>query len=178
MIAKKTIKVVEQEGQEDQTKTYITTYDLPSMKMSEDMDGNKTSIYIDGLKEFQWAPNKNWIVYTSFPSATNMQPRVTFMELPSRRQLSNHTFKDSTDLKMYYHPQGTYLALMNEFLNKKTTRYSVELFDLKDNRGQIPHQQIVVEREVAEFYGVYWEPNKSKFAIHTKAKKILEPGQR
>jgi hypothetical protein len=55
------------------------------------------------------------IVHTSFPEGENAFPRITFLELPSRRILHVHTTKGSTDLKLYYHPQGLYLACMNEF---------------------------------------------------------------
>jgi len=59
-------------------KTYVTVYQLPSMQMTEDYDGNKTSIFVDGLRDFTWAPHKNVLVYTSFPSGENVFPRVTF----------------------------------------------------------------------------------------------------
>jgi len=36
----------------DIEKTYITVYKLPTMEMTQDSDGNKTSIFVDGLKEF------------------------------------------------------------------------------------------------------------------------------
>jgi hypothetical protein len=65
---------------------------------------------------------------------------------------------------------------MNEFKDKKTTKYSVELFDFKDYKGLIPHQQILVEREVNQFMGVVFEPHHAKVAIHTKSKKVLEAG--
>jgi hypothetical protein len=39
---------------------------------------------------------------------------------------------------MYFHPQGSYLAVMNEYKEKKTTKYSIELFDTKQKT--LPHQ--------------------------------------
>jgi len=53
--------------QSETTKSFITVYELPSMKMCEDGDNNRTSIYVDGLKEFKWAPHKNVLIYSSFP---------------------------------------------------------------------------------------------------------------
>jgi uncharacterized protein with WD repeat len=108
-IAKITKKVIKKEGEEgaeqakeddeeEEFKTYITIYELPSMKLLKDMDGYRTSIPADGLKEFVFLPGRNILVYTSFPSEPNMLPRITFMELPSRRVLQIHTCKDSTDL--------------------------------------------------------------------------------
>jgi uncharacterized protein with WD repeat len=148
------------------------------MKLCTDSDGNRTSIHVDGLKEFGWFPNRNMIAFTSDPAGDTVFPRISFLEFPSRRQVHTHTIKGSTDQKLYFHPQGHYLACMNEFLDKKTSKYSVELFDFKEYKGQIPHQQIQVDREVNQFLGVIWEPHHAKIAIHTKSKKILEAGQK
>lgn len=71
----------------EEFKTYITIYELPSMKLLKDVDGNRTSIPADGLKEFQFLPGRNIIIFTQFPPEVNMLPRITFMELPSRRVL-------------------------------------------------------------------------------------------
>jgi hypothetical protein len=65
------------------------------MKMQKDPDGNRTSILIDGLADFVWAPHKNVLVYSSFPAGENSLPRVSFMELPKRENLHSHTMKDS-----------------------------------------------------------------------------------
>lgn len=81
-------------------------------------------------------------------------------------------------MKMYVHPQGNYFAVMNEYLIKKTTKYSVELYDLQDYKGSLPHKQILVQKEVVEFLGVYFEPYHQKIAIHTKSRKVLEAGQK
>lgn len=160
-------------------KTYITVYELPSMKMLEDSDGNRTSVFVDGLKEFMWAPHKNVIVYTAFPTGENVFPRVNFMEMPTRRVLKTETFKDCQDLRIYFHPQGNFLACMNQFMHKKTTKYSAELFETKDmHYGQIPHQQVLVDREVQEFHGIIWEPHQGKLAIHTLSRKVTEAGMK
>lgn len=65
------------------------------MKMQRDPDGNRTSVLIDGLENFEWAPHKNVLVYSSFPAGENSLPRVSFMELPGRIHLHSHTMKDS-----------------------------------------------------------------------------------
>lgn len=67
---------------------------------------------------------------------------------------------------------------MNQYLQKKTTKYSVELFDTKNiSYNSIPHQQIVINREVAEFHSVAFEPHQGKFAIHMKWRKVIEGKQ-
>jgi len=82
-------KQLNEAGEEidDSEKTYITTYELPSMAMCQDSEGNKTSIFVDGLSEFTWAPHKNVLIYTSFPDGETVFPRVSFMEMPTRRLL-------------------------------------------------------------------------------------------
>jgi uncharacterized protein with WD repeat len=63
------------------------------------------------------------------------------MQVPSRQILNVHTVKDTTDMKLFWHPQGNYLGVMNQFLQKKTTKYSVELFETKSiSYNSIPHQ--------------------------------------
>mmetsp|Transcript_216 Transcript_216/g.392 ORF Transcript_216/g.392 Transcript_216/m.392 type:complete len:732 (+) Transcript_216:22-2217(+) len=184
IVRKSTKKEGEEENEEDEEnqKTYIAVYELPSMKMIEDSDNNRTSIFVDGLREFTWAPNANVIVHTSFPIVSeNALPRITFLGVPSRRNLHMHTHKDSQNFEMTFHPDGSYLAVMNEFTLKKQTKFSVEIFETKDLtrlQPQIPHQQILIEKEVVKFHGVSWEPSKDKIAVLTTSKKVLEAGQK
>lgn len=72
---------------DEKPKSYISVFELPSMSLCQDNDGHKTSIFIDGLKDFTWSPHKNVLVYTSFPEGDNVFPRVNFLEIPSRRVL-------------------------------------------------------------------------------------------
>lgn len=65
---------------------------------------------------------------------------------------------------------------MNEYKEKKSIKYSVELFATK--KANYPHQQILVNREVITFNDVIWEPHHSKMAIHTLAKRTVESGKK
>jgi len=100
--------------------------------MCSDFDDNKTSIYVDGLADFEWAPHKNVLIHTSHPEGANAYPRVTFQEMPSRRLLSVFTAKDSVEMTIVQHPQGSYLAVINKYLEKKKEKFVVELFETKD----------------------------------------------
>jgi hypothetical protein len=42
------------------------------MKLTADSDGNRVSIPVDGIKDFDWCPDKNIIVHTSFPEGQNI----------------------------------------------------------------------------------------------------------
>ena len=119
------------------------------------------------------------MIFTSFPADEIVQPRITFMEVPSRIVNLVHTFKDSQKLSLYIHPQGHYVGCMNGFMPKKTLKYSVELFDLKGSGyGSIPHQQIMINREVSEFHSITFEPQQGKVAVHTTSKKVLRAGEK
>jgi hypothetical protein len=65
---------------------------------------------------------------------------------------------------------------MNEYKEKKTVKYSVELFSTKIKN--LPHQKILINREVLEFHDCHWEPNFCKLAVHTLSKRQLEAGKR
>jgi len=149
------------------------------MQLLSTPEGTKKSITIQGLKDWKWCPNRNLLIYTTFfeeDDDTQMVPQIGFMKIPTRHVISVANIKDAETLKMYVHPQGSYLAVYNEFKHKKSTKYQVEVFDL--NAGDnVPHQQIQIKREVQEFNGLYWEPNNTKLAIHTLAKKDAEPGR-
>jgi hypothetical protein len=144
------------------------------MELIQTSDGQKKSITVDGIEDLRWAPNRNFITYTAFPGE-NQHPRVGFIEIPSR-QTTIKTFNNTQSLKLYFHPQGDYLALMNEYKEKKTTKYSVELFDTR--KQSFPHQQVLINREVSTFHGIHWEPNHAKIAVHTLSKRIVEAGKK
>ena len=65
---------------------------------------------------------------------------------------------------------------MNEYKEKKTTKFSIELFDTK--KQSFPHQQILINREVIKFNNLIWEPNYGKLAVHTLAKRQLDAGKK
>lgn len=162
----------------EKAKTFISVYELPSMSMCSDSEGNKTSIFVDGLRDFTWSPHRNVLVYTSFPQGETVFPRINFQEMPSRRILHSHSVKDSVDLTMYHHPQGNYLAVVNKFMEKKKEKYCVEIFETKEMKiNQIPNQKINIDREVVTFHSVVWEPHQAKLAIHAESRKVLAHGE-
>lgn len=57
------------------------------------------------------------------------------MKVPERKFVSVKSIKNSESLKLVLHPQGFYLAVINEYHTKKSTQFSVELFDLNDTRN-------------------------------------------
>jgi uncharacterized protein with WD repeat len=173
-LAKKFKQDIAKDDGTTKIKTGVSVYQLPSMELIQTSDGVKKSITVDGIEDIMWAPNRNFLVYTAFPGETQ-HPRVGFIEVPSR-QTTIKTFNNSQALKLYFHPQGDYLGVMNEYKEKKTTKYSIELFDTK--KQSFPHQQILINREVIRFNSCIWEPHGNKLAIHTLAKRSIESGKK
>jgi len=158
-------------------------YTLPSMQLLVDSEGQKKSITVDGITDWEWCPNRNLVVFTSFSKtaegSTQIDPKVGFLKIPERKVVSLKSMKNSESLKLVMHPQGFYLAIINEYLTKKSKQFSVELFDLNDTRSDLfPQQQIFIRRVVFDFNGVFWEPNHHRLAVHTNSKREMEAGKR
>jgi uncharacterized protein with WD repeat len=110
------------------------------MELLVNSDGNKKSITIDGITDFNWSPSANIIAFTSF-GAENAHPKVGFLEIPSRIIMNNFAFKSTEEFKLCFHPQGNYIAVMNRYKEKSTSKhskYSVEIYDCR-TKTSFPH---------------------------------------
>lgn len=67
-----------------------------------------------------------------------MDPRVGFMNIPSRQIIGFKDFK-SKSLKFVVHPNLNYVAIQNNYEKKGKNLHSVELFDLTSG-DSVPHQ--------------------------------------
>lgn len=104
-----------------------------------------------------------------------MDPRVGFMNIPSRQMVGFKDFR-SKQLKFTIHPNLNYVALINSYENKGRNKFAVELFDLTSG-DNLPHQQIfLANRDVIDMSAVYWEPNGRMIAVHTLSKKESQSG--
>ena len=65
---------------------------------------------------------------------------------------------------------------MNEYKEKKTIKFSIELFNTK--KQSFPHQVILINRDVIKFNSIVWEPHHSKMAVHTLSKRIVDAGKK
>lgn len=159
-IAKKFKTTLAKEGTDEvKVKEGITVFELPSMQILQNREGQKKSITLAGVKHWEWAPKRNTLIYSCFfgddesdeedygdeeekkaavPKTPVMDPRVGFMNIPSRQVIGFKDFK-SKSLKFVMHPTDNYVALMNEYIKKNRKMFAVELFDLTgiDN---VPHQ--------------------------------------
>lgn len=46
------------------TKEGLSVYTLPSMQLLVDSEGQKKSITVDGITDWEWCPNRNLIIFT------------------------------------------------------------------------------------------------------------------
>ena len=196
-LAKKFKTELKKDGTEDvKVKEGISVYELPSMQILQNKDGQKKSITVAGIKNWEWAPTRNTLIYSCFfgkdeedeedygdeeeekkIAATQenvMDPRVGFMNIPSRQVIGFKDFK-SKSLKFVIHPRENYVAIINEFERKGRKQFSVELFDLT-NGDNVPHQMIQLSRDIIDFLGVYWEPCGRMLAVLTLSKKEVVSG--
>jgi len=137
-LAKKFTKEQEKDGK-TKIKEGLSVYTLPSMQLLVDSQGQKKSITVEGITDWEWSPIRNLVVFTSFSKTvegqTQIDPKVGFLKIPERKVVSLKSIKNSESLKLVLHPQGYYLAVINEYHTKKSTQYSVELFDINDTRS-------------------------------------------
>ena len=188
-LAKKFKTELKKEGSDEvKVKDGITVFELPSMQILQNKDGQKKSITIAGIKDWAWAPARNALIYSCFfnqddeeeddygeevkkeaPKTPVMDPRVGFMNIPSRQIIGFKDFK-SKSLKFVIHPTLNYVAIQNNYEKKGRDLHSVELFDLTSGDA-VPHQQIHMNREILQFFDVFWEPNGRMLAVLTLSKK-------
>jgi len=190
-LAKKFRTEIKKEGSDDlKRKDGITVFELPSMQILTNRDGQKKSITIEGIKDWEWAPARNTLIYSCFFSNEEdeddeeeekkttkqavPQPRVGFMNIPSRQVIGFKDFK-AKSLKFVLHPTMNYVGIINEYFKKGKQLFSVELFDLSGG-DNAPHQQIYLRRDILQFINVYWEPMGTKLAILTLSKKEKTAG--
>lgn len=117
------------------------------MQLLQNREGQKKSITVEGIYEWMWCPNRNMIVYTAFfdqnadESKPKIDPKIGFMKIPERRIIDQKLMKGSESLRLFMHPQGTYLGVINQYKTKKTKQYAVEIFDLSQTNIDAVAQQ-------------------------------------
>ena len=100
-IAKKFKTELRKEGTDEvKIKEGITVYELPTMEILKNAQGQKKSITIPGIKDWYWAPTRNTLIYSCFFDQKDGEsdeeeeekkdanpvadPRIGFMNIPTR----------------------------------------------------------------------------------------------
>ncbi len=106
-IAKRFTKEQEKDGK-TKIKEGLSVYTLPSMQLLVDSEGQKKSITVEGITDWEWSPNRNLVVFTSFiktaEGQTHIDPKVGFLKIPERKIVSLKSMKSSESLKLVLHP--------------------------------------------------------------------------
>ncbi|KAJ1491261.1 eukaryotic translation initiation factor eIF2A-domain-containing protein, partial [Baffinella frigidus] len=152
--------------------------DVIQVYSSEDMKLlDKKALKLPGVLHFQWSPTNNYIAAYIPSDATGQVPaRIVLIDMPSRKELRQKNLFSVGEVIMYWHPDGTYLAVkvimywhpdgtylavkVDRQKSKKTTTYSFELLRIKEK--DIPIEVLEVPDQVITFA---WEPKGHRFTL-------------
>ena len=83
------------------------------MEMTKDKSGRKTSHSVPGIGSWDWAPASNMLIFTQNVISTSFMdeekpsgpdPKITFLDIPSRDEKATKVMKGSSKLEMTFHP--------------------------------------------------------------------------
>mmetsp|Transcript_34406 Transcript_34406/g.107948 ORF Transcript_34406/g.107948 Transcript_34406/m.107948 type:complete len:675 (+) Transcript_34406:83-2107(+) len=146
----------------------IYVYESSTMKLIKDKNDKRSSIKVDGVRQFTWSPTDN-IVSLWIPEHLNNPAKVILMELPSRVELRQKNLFQVADLRMTWHDQGHFLCVKvdKHSKSKKTLNSAFELFRLRDKGVPIEVQEFSKDQSILAFA---WEPKGLRFAlVHSDA---------
>ena len=139
----------------------IQVYSSEDMKLLD-----KKSLKLPGVKEFHWSPTQN-IISAYIPAQdTGQSPaRVVLIEIPSRHEVRQKNLFSVSDIQMFWHPDGTYLAVKVERKKGKVqTSTSFELFRVKEK--DIPIEVLEIPSPIlAGPLSFAWEPKGHRFVL-------------
>ena len=141
------------------SKNAISVYAAPDMGLMD-----KRSLKLEAVQDFAWSPSEPLIAaYTS--EQGNLPARIVLIRIPSRDEVRQKNLFSVSDIKMYWHPQGDYLAVKVERFTKtkKSTFFGFELFSLRDT--DIPMDVLELPNKSEKVISLAWEPKGHRFAV-------------
>ncbi|KAK9824494.1 hypothetical protein WJX72_010811 [[Myrmecia] bisecta] len=142
-------------------KNAISVYETPDMGLLD-----KKSLKLDGVHDFAWSPAEPILcAYQTEQSGGNLPARISLVRMPDRQELRQKNLFSVSDVKMFWHPQGDYLAVRVERYTKtrKSTYSAFELFSLKER--DIPMEILELPDKSEKIIDFQWEPRGNRFAI-------------
>lgn len=124
----------------------------------------KKSIELQGIQDFEWSPAEPLLaVYTAECGQT--PARVTLMRIPDKAELRQKNMYSVSDAKIFWHPQGDYLAVkVDRFTKtKKSTTTSFEIFAIRER--DIPMEVFELPNKSERVVAFAWEPKGHRFAV-------------
>lgn len=120
---------------------------------------DKKSLRLECLQDFAWSPTQPIIAaFQSEQPGGNLPARVTLIKIPERTELRQKNLFTVAAVKMFWHPQGDYLAVQVDRYTKtkKSTYTSFELFRLKER--DIPMEVMELPNKSEKIVAFAWEP--------------------
>lgn len=142
-------------------KTMISIYQTPDMTLMD-----KKSLQMDNVMDFHWSPKEPLMcVYQSESNSGNQPARVSLIEIPSRREVKSKNLFSVKDVKVHWHPDGTYLAIhVERFTKTKKSSYNgFEFFRVKERN--IPMEVLEMPDKTEKIVAFAWEPKGHRFAV-------------
>ena len=120
----------------------IYCYESSTMKLIRDKQEKRTSVKVDGVRQFLWSPTDN-VISLWVPEHGNNPAKIMLMNFPSREELVQKNLFQVADLRMTWHDQGHFLCVKVDKHSKsgKTLHSVFELFRLRDKGVPIEVQE-------------------------------------
>lgn len=106
----------------------VSVYETPSMVLLD-----KKSIKLDGVVDFAWSPAAPVLCcYQVEQAGGNVPARIALVRVPDRVELRQKQLFSVSDVRLHWHPAGTYLAVeVSRFTKTRKSTYThFELFTL------------------------------------------------
>ena len=108
----------------------LIIYELPTMKMIKDKQGNRVPIK-DNVTNFAWFPNNNIIISITEKYDNNkkklLNSTMDFIEIPSRNTYPRSSIANGNIIDLVWHKNNHILAILSKDFHQ--SKYSVRLID-------------------------------------------------
>ncbi|KAL9118122.1 MAG: hypothetical protein Q9187_005333 [Circinaria calcarea] len=152
----------------------ISIYELPRMNLLD-----KTSIKIEGVKDFEWAPAnpqrdgvktyEQLLCYWT-PEIGSNPAKVGLMSIPSKEIVRTRNLFNVTDAKLHWQSQAAYVCVKvdRHSKSKKSLATNLEIFRVREKGVPVE----VVDSIKDTVINFAWEPKGDRFVLITAAEII------
>ncbi|KAF8067212.1 R1 [Scenedesmus sp. PABB004] len=141
------------------TKGAIKIYETPDMGLLD-----KKDLKLEGVQDFEWSPSEPLLAaYTA--EVGDRPANITVIRIPERTPVRSKQLFNVSDVKIYWHPQGDYMAVqVGRFTKtKKSTYTGFELFSIHEQ--DIPLDVLELPNKADKVLSFAWEPRGHRFAL-------------
>ena len=153
----------------------ISIYELPKMSLLD-----KTSIKIEGVKDFEWAPAtpqrdgirtyEQLFCYWT-PEIGSNPAKVGLMSIPSKEIVRTRNLFNVTDAKLHWQSQAAYVCVKvdRHSKSKKSLATNLEIFRVREKGVPVE----VVDSIKDTVINFAWEPKGDRFVLITTAEVVV-----